>query len=119
MRNLRNGGATIALLVSLSFVSTFAQSAGAPVIVNGVTLFELRERSGQFTPTERAAIIRQRIDHLAHNPFRQQSEITVIDTNEGSDAFARAHARLVAGVVAPRTPCRVVAVAVVLFAAGV
>ena len=43
--------------------------AGAPVTVDGKVIFRLRERSGAFTPSERADAISKRINELATNPF--------------------------------------------------
>ena len=43
--------------------------AGAPVTVDGKVIFRVRERSGAFTPSERADAISKRINELATNPF--------------------------------------------------
>jgi small-conductance mechanosensitive channel len=61
---------------------------GAPVQINGKTLFYLRERVGSITATERAAIISQRLEILATNPFLPDLEVSVVDSAAGTDIVA-------------------------------
>ncbi len=58
---------------------------GAPVIVNGKTLFYIRSREGSHTPAERADIISRRIAAIANNPFRANLQVHVVDSDIGTD----------------------------------
>lgn len=62
-----------------------ATGQGAPVIVNGKTLFYIRSREGSHTPQQRAEIISKRIAAIANNPFRTNLQVTVVDSDIGSD----------------------------------
>ncbi|MFN8484750.1 MAG: mechanosensitive ion channel [Anaerolineae bacterium] len=69
-------------------VATPVTQAGAPVIVDGQTLFTVKERVGSFTPAERAAAISSRITDLATNPFRASVPITLVDSGGATDVMA-------------------------------
>ncbi|MFN8474552.1 MAG: mechanosensitive ion channel [Anaerolineae bacterium] len=69
-------------------IATITTQAGAPVIVDGQTLFTVKERVGSFTPAERAAAISSRITDLATNPFRADVGITVVDSGGATDVMA-------------------------------
>jgi small-conductance mechanosensitive channel len=58
---------------------------GAPVIVNEQELFRLQARVGSVTPTERAALVSDRISRLANNPFSGELLVTVVDTEDATD----------------------------------
>ncbi len=58
---------------------------GAPVIVNGKTLFYIRSREGSQTPAERADTISKRIAAIANNPFRTNFQVRVVDSDVGTD----------------------------------
>lgn len=60
---------------------------GAPVVVNGKTLFYIRSRIGSITPQDRAEIVSKRIDAIASNPFRDNFQVTVVDSDAGADVF--------------------------------
>jgi len=58
---------------------------GAPVIVNEQELFRLQARVGSITPTERAALVSDRISRLANNPFSDELLVAVVDTEDSTD----------------------------------
>ena len=58
---------------------------GAPVIVNEQELFRLQARVGSVTPTERAALVSDRISRLANNPFSGELIVIVVDTESSTD----------------------------------
>lgn len=68
--------------------TTPAVTSGVPIVLNGRTLFSVRARAGSLTPYEHANLINQRLDDLAHNPFRHRIEISVMDAGEGTDIVA-------------------------------
>ena len=58
---------------------------GVPVTLAGNTLFYVRQRSGSLSPAERAALISQRIEQLANDPFAPPLEITLAESDQGID----------------------------------
>jgi len=61
---------------------------GVPVEVGGQIIFYVRQRVGSLSPTERAALIQDRINQLATNPFAPQVELTLVESSEGTDIMA-------------------------------
>ena len=66
-------------------VATPVAEEGAPVIVNEQELFRLQARVGSVTPTERAALVSDRISRLANNPFSGELLVAVVDTEDSTD----------------------------------
>lgn len=58
---------------------------GYPVIVGGKILFYVTERIGSIPPEERAALITRRILDLAQNPFAPPVEISLVESEFGTD----------------------------------
>jgi small-conductance mechanosensitive channel len=69
-------------------VPTPAVEEGAPVVVNGETLFRVNEPADFASTTARAAAIADSIERLANNPFVNLPPLTVIDTDEGTEVTA-------------------------------
>lgn len=61
---------------------------GYPVEVGGQVLFYVTERIGSIPAEERAAIIAQRINDLANNPFAPPLEISLVESEFGTDILA-------------------------------
>jgi small-conductance mechanosensitive channel len=61
---------------------------GAPVEVGGKVIFYVRQRLGSLTPAERAALISDRINQLASNPFAPPLEMSLVESSEGIDIMA-------------------------------
>ena len=61
---------------------------GAPVIVDGVTLFRLQQRIGSVLPGERATLISNRIHSLISNPFLPEVRLELIDGPDYTDVVA-------------------------------
>lgn len=61
---------------------------GAPVEVGGKVIFYVRQRIGSLTPAERAALIGDRINQLATNPFAPPVELSLVESSEGIDVMA-------------------------------
>lgn len=58
---------------------------GAPVIVNGKILWRIIGGRDNETATERAARISQQLDAIATNPFRPEVQVTIADTDRGTE----------------------------------
>jgi small-conductance mechanosensitive channel len=61
---------------------------GAPVEVNGSVVFYLTERVGSFTPLERAALVTDRLNNVATNPFLPFDGLTLVETDTGTDIMS-------------------------------
>jgi small-conductance mechanosensitive channel len=59
--------------------------AGAPVLVDGKTLYRVTERMGPFSASERAAAAMERIDRLASDHFAGDLHVTVADNETTTD----------------------------------
>ena len=58
---------------------------GVPVEVGGDVLFYVRERLGSLTASDRAALIEQRINRLANDPFGTPVDLTAVESPDGID----------------------------------
>jgi small-conductance mechanosensitive channel len=58
---------------------------GNPVRFNGKTLFYVYERLGPLSPDERAALIAKKVNQLADDPFAPQLDITLAESDQGTD----------------------------------
>jgi hypothetical protein len=67
---------------------SLSKQAGAPVMLNGKGLFYIRERTGSFPPIERAEAVTRRLEDLAFNPFREEIDIAVVDSETATDITA-------------------------------
>lgn len=70
-------------------IETPVVEEGAPVIVNGRELFRLGARLGSITPAERAAIVSDRVNRLASNPFAGEVIISLNDVEGATDVVFR------------------------------
>ncbi|MGA7990708.1 MAG: mechanosensitive ion channel family protein [Thermoanaerobaculia bacterium] len=59
--------------------------AGAPVVVDGKTLFRVTDRLGPFSAAERAAAVTERIEKLARTRFAGDVTVTVADNETTTD----------------------------------
>ncbi|HQQ76169.1 MAG TPA: mechanosensitive ion channel [Thermoanaerobaculia bacterium] len=64
------------------------RSAGAPVVLDGKTLFLVTERLGPFGPQERATAAAERIQALARDRFAGDLELKLTDNETTTDVFA-------------------------------
>lgn len=58
---------------------------GVPVIVNGRVLWRITEGREAATATERTVRLSDRLDAIAKNPFRPDVEVTIADTDQGTE----------------------------------
>ena len=65
-----------------------AETAGAPVIFAGETLFSVYARIGPFSPAERASAISERMRKLSQDPLVRIDSITVADSQTSTDTLA-------------------------------
>lgn len=65
-----------------------AKPAGAPVDLDGKTLFLVRERVMSFTPEDRARRIRRKLDEFLKDPLARPETITVLEAETSSDIVA-------------------------------
>jgi len=61
---------------------------GVPVKLDGKTLFFVYQRVGSISPEERAALISNRIELLAKDPFAPTLEISLAESEQGIDLIA-------------------------------
>jgi small-conductance mechanosensitive channel len=65
-----------------------AKPAGAPVGLDGKTLFVVRERVMSFTPEDRADAIRRKLDMFLKDPLARPETIMVMDAETSSEIMA-------------------------------
>lgn len=65
-----------------------AKPAGAPVGLDGRTLFLVRERVMSFTPEDRADAIRRKLEMFLKDPLARPETITVLDSETSSEIMA-------------------------------
>jgi hypothetical protein len=65
-----------------------AKPAGAPVVLDGKTLFVLREKVMSFTPEDRAGAILRRLKLFLKDPLARPEMITVIEGETSSEIVA-------------------------------
>ena len=65
-----------------------AKPAGAPVVLDGKTLFILREKVMSFTPEDRAGAILRRLELFLKDPLARPEMITVIEGETSSEIVA-------------------------------
>lgn len=58
---------------------------GSPVTLRGKIIFYVRNRSGSLSTAERAALISKRLEAIANNPFRTNLQVTLQESDEGTD----------------------------------
>ncbi len=63
-------------------------SMGAPVTLNGIILFYVRQREGSLSALERAHVIQTRVEAIAYDPFRTDLQVRVVESAYGSDIYA-------------------------------
>ena len=61
-----------------------AKPAGAPVVLDGKTLFVVRERVMSFTPEDRASAIRRKLEMFLEGPLSNPETITVLEAETTS-----------------------------------
>ena len=61
-----------------------AKPAGAPVVLDGKTLFVVRERVMSFTPEDRASAIRRKLEMFLKDPLSHPETITVLEAETTS-----------------------------------
>ncbi|PJB32076.1 MAG: mechanosensitive ion channel protein [Deltaproteobacteria bacterium CG_4_9_14_3_um_filter_65_9] len=61
-----------------------AKPAGAPVVLDGKTLFVVRERVMSFTPEDRASAIRRKLEMFLEGPLSHPETITVLEAETTS-----------------------------------
>ena len=99
--NLRLSLATFFFLAALLGMTTMVKAApvaqdppptpestplpGFPVTLGGKTLFYVYQRIGPLTPAERAALIQQKIQQVAGDPFAPPVQITLAESDQGID----------------------------------
>src|SRR5512139_196682 len=102
--NLKSGLATLFFLAALLGMTSMVQAApvaqdptptpgatplpGFPVTLDGKILFYVYQRTGPLTPAERAALIQQKIEQLAGDPFASPAQITLAESDQGIDLIA-------------------------------
>ena len=102
-------------LLSLALLALSAQPPGAPVVLDGVTLWTVKEPRANFNPAQRAEDIRLSLLALAEDPHRDLADLLEVHTGSESillvdrvylfavtDADARAEARPLAELFAQR-----------------
>jgi small-conductance mechanosensitive channel len=62
-------------------------ASGAPVVLNGDTLFFIHSPLGPFTAAQRAQSTRERLLELARNPFSRLEPLTVVEAEGRSDVM--------------------------------
>jgi small-conductance mechanosensitive channel len=67
--------------------TTRQQGAGAPVVVDGDTLFFIQLRLGPFGPDERAAAITQRLVRLASDPLLAEDTVRIVEEVGSTDVM--------------------------------
>lgn len=60
---------------------------GAPVVLRGKTLFYVRTRAGSVSPAERAGLISKRLAAIANDPFRENLDVRLVDSDQGTDVL--------------------------------
>jgi small-conductance mechanosensitive channel len=81
---LRN--VAIAGCLAIVAVSTFGQGEeGAPVNLEGRTLFRIRARVGSFSPGERARTISARLLAISKDESISTDDVSLVQTNNGTD----------------------------------
>jgi len=65
-----------------------AKLAGAPVVLDGETLFVVRERVMAFTPEDRAGAIRRKLEMFLKDPLARPEAITVLEAETSSEIVA-------------------------------
>ncbi len=60
---------------------------GAPVVLRGDTLFEIRTRLGPFTAARRAEAVRARLDQILHEPLLRRDSLTVLEGEGTTDVM--------------------------------
>jgi len=62
---------------------------GAPVRLDGETLFYIRQGVGAMTPAERAGVVEERLLRMAEDPFYSASQVTILDRASTAEIYYR------------------------------
>lgn len=63
-------------------------AAGAPVVIFGRTLFEVREKVFSYAPEERARNVSARVRQLMRDPLFRPEQLATVETGESTDIVA-------------------------------
>lgn len=79
------GAGTPAATTATASGSATPAAPGVPVVVGGREVGRVFEAEGTLSASERADLIARRLEAVVNNPFRPDPEVTVVETDRGSD----------------------------------